>query len=694
MKYRVLFLSVLIMSVVGGACQSGTLSPSIERMARKPAGPLDDHVLALIEMAGNAEDDAERLDYLDQLAELSGLPPEFHAQVIVLRDAVDKWVHTTDLSDWPKLFDTDDLVLHPGSPLYPITQFYRARKLTWTTLESGATWKHEDRRRDKLDRARDLFETASRAFPENRVVRMYLGEPIPPETRPAPVPGAPAWAVYQRESLERLHDIITWWIENRMQPNGEYGGGWGDDCEMWRWWIPVLVAFDDPGIVAAQQRFSRALMAQPHMTRGYTSKMSDVEHTAEDSADVITPMMFIDPDNERWRDRALRLAELMRDLWTGYNDRGFLQFKSTYFNIDGISDVPRKACDTVYHPRTVQPALLYWQRTGDPELTKLFAAWMDTWVDATARTERGKPAGIIPSAVHWPDGRIGGLAGPWWNPNNHTDDPLYFWPSAMEMMTNTLLLTSRMTGDAKYEQPVRSMADIRLEYVKNPPNKTPQPGSAMWCAAGMEGIREVVSKHKLLTGSTEFDELIRLDGGPYMRFRLYGDRPTMTAALRDTAESLRVNFAGFTSEVRYTDRVLRFPRLFTYRAMYPKPLAGFHEIDTQLLFSTLTGEPGAGLYFPINAVRWLTPPRDIAALVTESNGKRFESEIIHFGHEPRHMGAELYLLEPGRYTFTLREKTTGQTIGSQPLTINGRHSRVKFHIPAKTLCIMEIQPDE
>ena len=31
-----------------------------------------------------------------------------------------------------------------------------------------------------------------------------------------------------------------------MREDGQYGGGWGDDCEMWRWWAPVLLGFDDP----------------------------------------------------------------------------------------------------------------------------------------------------------------------------------------------------------------------------------------------------------------------------------------------------------------------------------------------------------------------------------------------------------------------------------------------------------------
>src|SRR5690606_27180665 len=127
-------------------------------------------------------------------------------------------------------------------------------------------------------------------------------------------------------------------------------------------------------------RFSEALLSRPHMTAGYTNRLSDVEHTAEDSADSITPMMHLEPDAPAWRDRALGLAKMMETLWSGVNERGQRQFKSTYFSSEKVDETPQRACDTVYHPRAVQPPLLYWQRTGDPELGRLFTAWMDTWV--------------------------------------------------------------------------------------------------------------------------------------------------------------------------------------------------------------------------------------------------------------------------------------------------------------------------
>ena len=312
------------------------------------------------------------------------------------------------------------------SPFYPLACFYRGRMLTWRVLEgaSGA------RRTQLLDTARADFQRSQTAFPDNRISGMYLGHPIPWDRELPGAEQAPEWAALQRECLERLADIVTWWIDHRQQADGQFGGSWGDDCEMWRWWVPVLIAFEDPKMVQAQERFSDGMMGQPRMQGGYTSRMHDVQHTAEESSDVITPMLHLKPEDVLWEARALRLIERMATVWAGRNERGQLQFKSTYFRYDAVDESPLRACDTVYHARAMQPAMLLWLRSGDRRLAPLLSAWMDTWVDAAARSERGKPAGVIPSAIHWPEGLVGGLAEPWWDPRNYRFPEIYRWPSA------------------------------------------------------------------------------------------------------------------------------------------------------------------------------------------------------------------------------------------------------------------------
>jgi len=524
----------------------------------------DDSIEAVIQRAGNADSDEVRLGYLRQLRERTNLDESFREDLTKLITQIERWLGEQRLDYFGRQVSRNkdfDFDIPESSPLYPLTWSYRGRMVIWYTLESGGVWSIPQRRREFFGIARGFFEKAARAFPENKVVRMYLGHPTGPYKEYQVVSGAPQWAVYQREGLERLGDIIEWWIDNRMQENGEYGGGWGDDCEMWRWWVPVLIGFDSPKISRAQARFSKALMDQSHMKLGYTTRMSDVEHTAEDSADVITPMMHLDPDNDLWRRRSLRMAELMEEFWTSRNERGFLQFKSTYFTANKIDTNPARACDTVYHPRVVQPTLLYWQRTADANLTRLFSAWMDTWVDAAARAERGKPAGIIPTAIHWPDGKIGGLSPDWWDPRNHGEYTLYLYPSAMSQMTHTLLLTHYITGKAKYLEPIRSVANARLKYLSSPPKKEPAPGTEAWCASRLGGLSSVIAKYRFLTGNTEFDELIGKESLPYVRFRMDGDFSSLVSALGNNAEALRINFEGYTASRAYLPVTRRCPNL-------------------------------------------------------------------------------------------------------------------------------------
>ncbi|MBE0537872.1 MAG: hypothetical protein IH624_19605 [Phycisphaerae bacterium] len=649
-----------------------------------------------IEKAGNTDCDRERLEILVDLQKQPHEKP-FADDLAKLIKEIRQWLELSRLNYFGGTVRNKmdyDFGLSDNSPLEPLTWLYRARMITWYALESGNIGRHPDRQAPFLAGARRLFENYRQAFPKNRIAAMYLGSPIrAPKTYEAPA-NAPRWAAAQREGLERLTDIIEWWIDNRMQPDGQYGGGWGDDCEMWRWWVPVLIAFDNPKITAAQQRFSEAMMNQPHMKGGYTSRMTDVEHTAEDSADVITPMMHLDPDNPAWKQRALRLAELMDTLWTGRNERGFLQFKSTYFTVDKVDANPQRACDTVYHPRAVQPALLYWQRTGDADLTRLFSAWMDTWVDATARAERGKPAGIIPSAIHWPDGRIGGLADEWWDPKNHGESTLYLWPSAMGLMTDTLVLTWHMTADEKYLAPLRSMAAIQLKYLKTPPASTPARGTEAWCARNMDAITQAITRYTFLTGSSEFDDLLARRTTTYMQYRNRGRIEQLADAFEQTAEALRINFESYTSEVRYTDRVLYFPRIFGPDGIVPGTTTPARSPNTGLLYATATGDPGSALYFPLNAVRWLTPSRNIAALVTDSGTTHFTANLYNFDTKERPMAAELYLLSKGTYNVALTPDDSPNPLATQTLTITAARTPIRFKLPSQRPCTLKITRQE
>ena len=650
---------------------------------------------ALINRAGNASVEVERYQHLLTLSELPDLDDQLRADLDLLLPAVDLWAN--ERKHWQhenrrvrRRFlsgyygENYPPAISKDSALYPIWAMYRGRMLIQQPIQSGNLKNDPVKRPQYYGEGRELLRIANGAFPENELVRVYLDETFPWPSLNPPDNRAPEWANLQRETLEKLTHIIMWWIETRQAPDGSLGGGWGDDVEIWRKWTPVLIGFDDSIVVRGQTDIAEGLFAQEHMTGGYTSRMTDVEHTGEDSGDTNTSMMHLRPDDPIWQQRARRIFELFRDLWTGRNERGHFQFKSTYFTSSRVDSSAKRACDTVYHPRAVQPSLLYWQRTGDPEMTALFSDWMKTWVDAAAASERGKPAGIIPSAIHWPDGAVGGLGENWWDPQNHGEPTLYLWPSAMGMMTNTLLLTSHMTGDPSYLEPVRSMARVRSEYLANPTD-SPEPGSAAWCASRMS-ISETLAKYRQLTGDREFDDLLMKDANGYVRYRLTGDRKHLVDGLDRSAAAFRINRTTYMEEVRWTDRQLSFNG--NYANDYADP--ELPRPDLSALYASITGDFGEALYFPMNAVRWRTHARNIGALVTDSGNDSFEAELYHFGEMPRRMGAELYLLDEGDYDLTLTNTVTGRSNRSDVI-VNGPRTGIQFEINPDNLYTLSIR---
>jgi hypothetical protein len=269
-------------------------------------------------------------------------------------------------------------------------------------------------------------------------------------------------------------------------------------------------------------------------------------------------------------------------------------------------------------------------------------------------------------------------------------NPIFEWPSAAGSMCNVLLAVYHMSGDEKYLGPLFSMAEIRRRYLENPVS-SPEPGSEAWCGMEMDFIYAALSKYRFLTGSDEYDDLLDTDAGHYVRYRLTGDRVGVEDYLDIQAVNFRRNFPGFTQEVRFTDRLLAYGRLFRKKWLFADGISGYWEPDHKVLYSTLTGDPGSINNFPMNSVRWLTPPRDFAAFVTDSKTNRFAAELYHFGTGTRQMSAEFYLLEPGEYSVNLTKKVSGEKVSGIPVKIAGPRQVVPLSVPPRTLCTLTVE---
>jgi hypothetical protein len=670
-----------------------------------------DSAQSLIAGAGNAADDAERLRILrtlasggDQLleaatrAELTTLLPVVEAwasgraraaaQIARKEGEAHRYLHGFFNSATGPFTPPFPIPPRAESPLYPLWALYRGRFLAWYMMEHSEVLNVPDKKRAFVGEATRCFELALRAFPQNPVLRIYNGENLPSPELSAWDERAPAWANHQRRALEQLHRIVRWWIAERQLANGEFGGNWGDDVEMWRWWAPVLIGFEDPAVAAAQERLARGNLGRPGMAAGYTNHLTDVEHTAEETADTLTPMLHVAGTRSSWSARTNQLIGLADAVWWGRNDRGQLQFKHIDFNHERLGPDARRAYDTGYHVRVMQPVLLLWQRTANPELGAPLTRWLRTWAEAALGSDNGKPAGIVPAALQWPTGRVGSEERGWIGPDLAGDpmQALYSWPAhPVAAMTAALLQAHVLTSDAVFLEPLLQMAERRRAHLAAGDRDGPI-GSAAWADHRLPLIiNDALAKWRQLTGDSRYDDLLRVDARGYLRFVVTHEPEPLARELGETARTLSVNWPMFTSEVRFTDRVLSFPHA------WPRAVAtGLQRVDADLLYSTVTGDPGTVQNFPLNGARWHTLPRDIAVLVTENRHDRFAAELFHFGAADREMTVSLLTLEPGDYSWSL-VASDGRSIARGPQAIRTMDRRLAFTLPSRDRVRLEVR---
>ena len=581
-----------------------------------------------IAAAGNSESERERYELLLNLQQHPDLETDLSQELSDLLPYIDRWANgrnkyhvagDQELSGeggylggffvqdiWPGDFAFPS-VIRGLSPLYPIWCLYRGRMLIWQAIEMGVLTEIY------FSEGRDLLEEAATAFPDNRIITTYLGAKTPwPYTLNAPN-HAPAWAIAQQKLLNHLENIMMFWIEERQTMDGQMGGGWGDDVEMWRKWTPVLLPFEHRASFEAQQKLARGIFSLPRLQDGYTNILTDVEHSSEDTGDPLMAMLLLDPESEEWQNKALVIAQLMQDLWTANNDLGFLQFKSTYFTANEVSNNDNFACDTAYHVRAIQPALRLWHQGNADAYDTLFERWLETWAHSVMQEGTDKPLGVLPSALHFPSGLAGGPNPVWWNPGCHITDKTFQYPRALAMMTDALIVAYLRTEDPLYLDPFRHMVNAWTQTRITPTD--PESGNLQWAADKMRKyLPSALSKLRQATGNTEFDDFIAVEGSAWEKHLVAANVSNITATLEQNVESLAYNRAFFTEEVRFTDRIFKFHSNYL-NDILATPIPN---LNTTLLHNMLTGAVGIPNFLSLPGVRWHTSPQDIAIWVTQN----------------------------------------------------------------------------
>ncbi|MEC8381088.1 MAG: hypothetical protein VXZ96_12230 [Myxococcota bacterium] len=555
-----------------------------------------------------------------------------------------------------------------SSVLKPMWEMYRGRMLIWTAIENGLlsdTFYQE---------GLTLLESAHAAYPDNPILPMYLGEKVA-WTHPDLPETAPTWVHQQHQAMSSLGEIIDFWITDRQAPDGQFGGGWGDDVEMWRWWSPILLGYDDETLTDAQRLLAEGIFDLERLSGGYTNMVIDVEHGSEDTADSLTPMLLLFPEEELWQQRARRISTLMRTLWTDTNDLGHRQFKSSYFSSDEVSDSEDRACDTPYHTRVLQPALLLWQLTNDDEVGVPISEWLSGWTASSMLEANGKPSGIPPAAIAFPSGEPFG--DDWWNPGCHYTDATFRYPRAFSMLGQAMVLAAHQHANSDYVELIDHLAQRSLD----PTVDSSETGSESWAIQEIKGkLLSVLEKQWLLTGTSASDELLLEHGGDYIRYRITGEDAALESALVNPTTALSWNKAMYTSEVRFTDRVLKFHTRY-WNGIAEAPLPG---VDTSILYNMVTGDIGEASILPLPAVRWGFPHQTLRVNVQTASPTALRAQLYNTAPEDHSGEVVLQRLIDGHRQYTLQCESSeySEDIEGDAFTLT---------LPSQTLCTIEVK---
>jgi TonB family protein len=545
------------------------------------------------------------------------------------------------------------------SPLYERALRTRGKLLYWLGKERGGP-------NEISGGQRDLAALYQR-YPQDALLAMYCGKKIDlPEAcdRLAAAPNAPAWSVAQREALCRLRGIAHWWVNERQAANGEFGGKLGDDVELLRWWTSLIMSGDTVAL-KGWQRLADGVWESDQIHDGYAREPSDVEHSSEFISDT-APAMALYSDDAKYLDRLRPSARHFEKLWTGVTPNGHRFFRSAWFSSTQIETEPPKNRDVEYNTRAVKAVRYLAWKTGDPEVIRALHEWSLAWVSAAMRTDKGKPAGIIPASVRFPDEAINGDENTWHIANMYWE---YFdWAHhAGSMMLDQLLFTFTLTRDERLLQPLFAALDLVKSCEGAGDNgRSSQAGSAAWAAAKLRdesAFWSVVEQWRFLSGEARYDDLIARYGTPYARYRLTGDEARLWEGLQVLLEATRYNTPLLTSEALHTDRVYA-PGADHLKAM-------------------LTSDGMPESMSPYYAVSWENTGDDFTALVTDTGRERLGVKIFSHAAIERTARMRLWQLAPGAYR--MKSQTEKNVVDEMTIDVNARGERVEVTLPAQML---------
>ncbi|MFQ5865803.1 MAG: CARDB domain-containing protein, partial [bacterium] len=517
-------------------------------------------------------------------------------------------------------------------PLYHRAIWNLGRAAFWAWVEQHDAWQKE--------RADEYFQILKPFYPDHRLLRIYSGDQLLPQNIDTTFVDekAPQWAKKANLALNSVKGVIKYWVDNRQAENGEFGGKYDDDVEMLRWWPISRLASNNETALLGLRRLVDGVWNSGWITNGFSTKVRDVEHSSEPVADTQPMMIGLDYGNPIYVERCMESIKGLRDVWTGVNSYGHRHFKSSWYSYNTIDAEPPKDCDVEMNTRTVKAARWLAWYNRHPFAMQFIKEWTDAWLEDCYRTDKGKPYGVVPSAIRYEDDAIGGHADNWHHPGMFWS---YYNFHGGTRMLQQFLATYLLTGDARYLQPIELALKLVVKYEGEKVQDAPI-GSEAWVAGILRksgNFAEIIEKWRLLTGNPEFDDIVLDVGSDYLKFRLTDDQKYLVTGCDRIIEGILYNRELITTEGYFTDRI-------EIGNVNKSEVWGASHLEAMFTGSALNEG-----FYPFYSVTWHGLGDNFAATVLKSDSHQVRILAYNLTDSVKVGNVAFWMLTPGVYSY-------------------------------------------
>ncbi|MGC9319046.1 MAG: CARDB domain-containing protein [Armatimonadota bacterium] len=465
------------------------------------------------------------------------------------------------------------------------------------------------------DYVRRVLELDPDNMPATYIYRRiaHVKEPVELQ-RPGPA-DAPDWAVWAREALRNRHEIITWWLDNRQQANGELAGHINDDGEFSCNWPSHYLMTGDERIADGLRKLADVAWEMSAGT-GYTVGSRDVEHAAEDQSCTQPQVLLVDYGNPQALERFMTMSSYL-DFWTAINEVGRRQFKSYMFNTKQIWDDPPFDIDQPYCPLSmVGTGHLVWY-THSPQIERIFLEEAESWALACLSTDKGKPAGQIPKEILFRNSEIDPYEPYPSNPILQKRSSLYRNGAGAYIVQYFIRGAHALTNDDPWAEVV-----------------------ALWEPSDEEKVARAQETLATFRDPDSSWRPSQTETDLYDAWRATGDRSWLVGELKEVVRQQIRSRWLLTEAEPYTDRV---------------PVPGRTLLSRMFLGDWTSGKSHVSGHW----VSWEGGGLDYAALILDARPDHLKALVHSFHERPTPMTMRVWRLPHGRYEVTVGVDSDG-----------------------------------